>query len=52
VTVSFVEVVDGRWLIKTSSGKISRAANRARWLARAKGELLYKQKDHCAPDLS
>jgi len=33
VTVSFVELVDAKWLIKTSSGKIARAANRDKWLA-------------------
>ncbi|MCB8986529.1 MAG: AMP-binding protein [Ardenticatenaceae bacterium] len=32
VTVSFVELVDAKWLIKTSSGKIARAANRDKWL--------------------
>lgn len=33
VTVSYVELVDEKWLIKTSSGKIARAANREKWLA-------------------
>ncbi len=33
VTVSFVSLVDRGWLIKTSSGKIARAANREKWLA-------------------
>ena len=33
VTVSYVELVDPKWLIKTSSGKIARAANREKWLA-------------------
>jgi hypothetical protein len=28
-----VQLVDARWLIKTSSGKIARAANRDKWLA-------------------
>jgi acyl-CoA synthetase (AMP-forming)/AMP-acid ligase II len=32
-TVSYVELVDPRWLIKTSSGKIARAANRDKWFA-------------------
>ena len=32
VTVSYVRLVDSRWLIKTSSGKIVRAANRDKWL--------------------
>jgi fatty-acyl-CoA synthase len=32
VTVSFVQLVDSKWLIKTSSGKIARAANREKWL--------------------
>ena len=32
VTVSFVQLVDAKWLIKTSSGKIARAANREKWL--------------------
>jgi acyl-CoA synthetase (AMP-forming)/AMP-acid ligase II len=33
VTLSYVHLVDERWLIKTSSGKIARAANRDKWLA-------------------
>ncbi|UCG26050.1 MAG: AMP-binding protein, partial [Chloroflexota bacterium] len=32
VTVSYVQLVDPKWLIKTSSGKIARAANRDKWL--------------------
>lgn len=32
-TVSFVTLVDSHWLLKTSSGKIARAANRDKWLA-------------------
>ena len=32
VTVSYVQLVDNKWLIKTSSGKIARAANRDKWL--------------------
>jgi acyl-CoA synthetase (AMP-forming)/AMP-acid ligase II len=36
VTVSYVHLVDSRWLIKTSSGKIARRANRDKWLARRK----------------
>ncbi len=32
VTLSYVHLVDERWLIKTSSGKIARAANREKWL--------------------
>jgi fatty-acyl-CoA synthase len=32
VTVNFVEFVNPGWLIKTSSGKIARAANRDKWL--------------------
>ncbi|PID84997.1 MAG: hypothetical protein CSB13_10320 [Chloroflexi bacterium] len=32
VTISFVQLVDAKWLIKTSSGKIARAANREKWL--------------------
>lgn len=32
VTVSFVQLVDAKWLLKTSSGKIARAANREKWL--------------------
>jgi acyl-CoA synthetase (AMP-forming)/AMP-acid ligase II len=31
VTVSYVKLVGDRWLIKTSSGKIARAANRDKW---------------------
>ena len=33
VTLNYVHLVDSRWLIKTSSGKIARAANRDKWLA-------------------
>jgi len=33
ITVSYVHLVDAHWLIKTSSGKIARAANRDKWLA-------------------
>ncbi|MDX1417050.1 MAG: AMP-binding protein [Candidatus Promineifilaceae bacterium] len=33
VTVSYVQLVAEKWLIKTSSGKIARAANRDKWLA-------------------
>jgi acyl-CoA synthetase (AMP-forming)/AMP-acid ligase II len=33
ITVSYVQLVDHKWLIKTSSGKIARAANRDKWLA-------------------
>lgn len=32
VTVSYVHLVGPRWLLKTSSGKIARAANREKWL--------------------
>ena len=32
VTVTFVHLVGPRWLLKTSSGKIARAANRDKWL--------------------
>jgi fatty-acyl-CoA synthase len=33
ITISYVHLVDDRWLIKTSSGKIARAANRDKWRA-------------------
>jgi acyl-CoA synthetase (AMP-forming)/AMP-acid ligase II len=33
VTVTYVHLVGERWLIKTSSGKIARAANREKWRA-------------------
>ncbi len=33
VTASYVSLVDTRWLVKTSSGKIARSANRDKWLA-------------------
>jgi hypothetical protein len=36
VTISYLHLVDEKWLIKTSSGKIARAANREKWLAEAK----------------
>jgi acyl-CoA synthetase (AMP-forming)/AMP-acid ligase II len=32
VTVSYVKLVDAKWLIKTSSGKIARGANREKWM--------------------
>ena len=32
VTLNYVHLVDAKWLIKTSSGKIARAANRDKWL--------------------
>jgi fatty-acyl-CoA synthase len=31
-TVTYVKLVDDQWLIKTSSGKIARVANREKWL--------------------
>jgi acyl-CoA synthetase (AMP-forming)/AMP-acid ligase II len=33
VTASYVMLVEPKWLIKTSSGKIARGANREKWLA-------------------
>lgn len=33
VSATYVQVVPERWLLKTSSGKIARAANREKWLA-------------------
>jgi len=33
VTINYVHLVDEKWLIKTSSGKIARSANRDKWLA-------------------
>jgi acyl-CoA synthetase (AMP-forming)/AMP-acid ligase II len=33
VNVSYVRLVEPKWLIKTSSGKIARSANRDKWLA-------------------
>ena len=32
VSVSYVQLVEPKWLLKTSSGKIARAANRDKWL--------------------
>lgn len=32
VSVSYVSLVDAKWLLKTSSGKVARAANRDKWL--------------------
>lgn len=37
VTLNYVHLVDDRWLIKTSSGKIARAANREKWLTERGG---------------
>jgi acyl-CoA synthetase (AMP-forming)/AMP-acid ligase II len=42
VTVSYVELVRTRWLIKTSSGKIARAANREKWLQLHDGRRISK----------
>jgi fatty-acyl-CoA synthase len=39
ITVSYVHLVDSRWLIKTSSGKIARRANRDKWLAECQFDL-------------
>lgn len=36
VTVSYVYLVGPKWLLKTSSGKIARAANREKWLRETK----------------
>ena len=36
VSVTYVQLVAPKWLIKTSSGKIARAANRDKWLSRIK----------------
>lgn len=33
VTVSYVHLVGDKWLVKTSSGKIARGANRDKWLS-------------------
>jgi len=33
VTASYVQLVDEKWILKTSSGKLARAANRDKWLA-------------------
>lgn len=38
VTLADVRLVDSRWLIKTSSGKIARGANRERYLKEFRGE--------------
>jgi fatty-acyl-CoA synthase len=37
VTLSYVHLVDAGWLIKTSSGKIARGANRDKWLRERAG---------------
>jgi hypothetical protein len=36
VAASYVYLVGPRWLLKTSSGKIARGANREKWLAETK----------------
>ena len=38
VTLSYVHLVGPRWLLKTSSGKLARAANRDKWLREKEGE--------------
>jgi fatty-acyl-CoA synthase len=40
VSASYVAVVDEKWLIKTSSGKIARAANRDKWQAEREGRVV------------
>jgi acyl-CoA synthetase (AMP-forming)/AMP-acid ligase II len=37
VVASYVHLVGPKWLLKTSSGKIARAANREKWLAERRG---------------
>jgi hypothetical protein len=37
VTVNYVKLVDDKWLVKTSSGKIARSANRDKWLTEREG---------------
>lgn len=37
ITVSYVKLVGPKWLIKTSSGKVARGANREKWLAERAG---------------
>ncbi len=37
VTLSYVHLVGPRWLLKTSSGKLARAANRDKWLREREG---------------
>jgi acyl-CoA synthetase (AMP-forming)/AMP-acid ligase II len=37
IAASHVQVVGPRWLVKTSSGKIARSANRDKWLAEREG---------------
>jgi fatty-acyl-CoA synthase len=39
VTVSYVQLVGEKWLIKTSSGKIARGANREKWLAERQSKI-------------
>ncbi len=39
VTVTWVKLVDDRWLIKTSSGKIARSSNRDKWLRERQDEV-------------
>ena len=38
VTLSYVHLVGPRWLLKTSSGKLARAANRDKWRAETQEE--------------
>ncbi|MGD2048665.1 MAG: AMP-binding protein [Chloroflexota bacterium] len=40
VTVSYVHLVGPKWLIKTSSGKIARSANREKWLAEKQPKII------------
>ena len=38
VTVSYVKLAGPKWLLKTSSGKIARGANREKWMAEQKNQ--------------
>jgi hypothetical protein len=38
VTLADVRLVDGRWLIKTSSGKLARGDNREKYLREFRGQ--------------
>jgi len=47
VALRQVHLVDRGWLVKTSSGKIARRANRQKWLGErgVSGETLHRQRD-------
>ena len=49
LTVAYVDVLSGRWIIKTSSGKTSRTANRRKWMEEKQGDPSAPLRDSAEP---